>query len=109
MKNKPKVAILSVVLNIASLPVSCYFWTIGYFAFISDSGIDGERTITTIEIIIGISHLAVSILLPLGVNYLLRIWHKKNDVSRWWSIIPAIIISSVTIAATLYYVLPLWC
>lgn len=109
MKNKLKVAILSVVLNIASLPVSLFFWVIGIMAVISNSDLDGERTINTTELIIGISHIVVSILLPIGVNYLLRIWHKKNDVSRWWSIIPAIIISSVTIAATLYYVLPLWC
>ena len=109
MKNKLKVAILSVVLNIASLPVSLFVWVIGIMAVISNSDLDGERTINTTELIIGISHIVVSILLPIGVNYLLRIWHKKNDVSRWWSIIPAIIISSVTIAATLYYVLPLWC
>lgn len=109
MKNKLKVAILSVVLNIASLPVSLFFLVIGIMAVISNSDLDGERTINTTELIIGISHIVVSILLPIGVNYLLRIWHKKNDVSRWWSIIPAIIISSVTIAATLYYVLPLCC
>lgn len=105
MRDSTAAKVVTVIVNIIAAAGAGLLWAIGCFGIGPISFFGGPWTIYGKNFIWGIFILLGSLLLPIGVNALLRRLHKRYGVSERWSRVPAIIISSAFAFLTLLCVL----
>ena len=105
MKDSTAAKVVTVFVNILITAGLVFLWILGSFGISPISFWMGPKVIYGKNFIWGIFILAGCILIPIGVNALLSLLHKKYGVSERWSKVPAVIVASTMGSLILYTVL----
>lgn len=95
MKDSTAAKIVTVIANILTAAGALFLYIAGCLYTGPLSFWMGPKVIHGTDFILGVFLLIGCILLPIGINALLRLLHKRFGVSKKWAITPAVILSSV--------------